>query len=333
MARVLSGIKPTGGLTLGNYIGALRNFSSYQDANDLYIFIADLHALTLPIDPDYLRQNIYDLVAFYLAAGLDPKKCILFRQSDIAEVGMLNSILINYIYMGELSRMTQYKAKVQELNGKEIGCGLFAYPVLMAADLFMYDTEICPVGEDQVQHVELARDIAKRFNAHYAKNGEEILKTPKAQIGKVGKRIMSLQDPLKKMSKSDERGSKGVIYLKDDPKAIAKKIMSAVTDMETVVRYDPELKPGVSNLLTIYSAVKDLTIEEAESHFNGVNYGTFKKEVADAVLEELVPFQERFYAYRNDMSMLNQLLEDGALKARKIASEVLTRVKTCVGLL
>lgn len=333
MARVLSGIKPTGGLTLGNYIGALRNFSSYQDANDLYIFIADLHALTLPIDPDYLRQNIYDLVAFYLAAGLDPKKCILFRQSDIAEVGMLNSILINYIYMGELSRMTQYKAKVQELNGKEIGCGLFAYPVLMAADLFMYDTEICPVGEDQVQHVELARDIAKRFNAHYAKNGEEILKTPKAQIGKVGKRIMSLQDPLKKMSKSDERGSKGVIYLKDDPKAIAKKIMSAVTDMETVVRYDPELKPGVSNLLTIYSAVKDLTIEEAESHFNGVNYGTFKKEVADAVLEELVPFQERFYAYRNDMSMLNQLLEDGALKARKVASEVLTRVKTCVGLL
>lgn len=333
MARVLSGIKPTGGLTLGNYIGALRNFSSYQEANDLYIFIADLHALTLPIDPDYLRQNIYDLVAFYLAAGLDPKKCILFRQSDIAEVGMLNSILINYIYMGELSRMTQYKAKVQELNGKEIGCGLFAYPVLMAADLFMYDTEICPVGEDQVQHVELARDIAKRFNAHYAKNGEEILKTPKAQIGKVGKRIMSLQDPLKKMSKSDERGSKGVIYLKDDPKAIAKKIMSAVTDMETVVRYDPELKPGVSNLLTIYSAVKDLTIEEAESHFNGVNYGTFKKEVADAVLEELVPFQERFYAYRNDMSMLNQLLEDGALKARKVASEVLTRVKTCVGLL
>lgn len=333
MARVLSGIKPTGGLTLGNYIGALRNFSSYQDANDLYIFIADLHALTLPIDPDYLRQNIYDLVAFYLAAGLDPKKCILFRQSDIAEVGMLNSILINYIYMGELSRMTQYKAKVQELNGKEIGCGLFAYPVLMAADLFMYDTEICPVGEDQVQHVELARDIAKRFNAHYVKNGEEILKTPKAQIGKVGKRIMSLQDPLKKMSKSDERGSKGVIYLKDDPKAIAKKIMSAVTDMETVVRYDPELKPGVSNLLTIYSAVKDLTIEEAESHFNGVNYGTFKKEVADAVLEELVPFQERFYAYRNDMSMLNQLLEDGALKARKVASEVLTRVKTCVGLL
>lgn len=333
MARVLSGIKPTGGLTLGNYIGALRNFSSYQDANDLYIFIADLHALTLPIDPDYLRQNIYDLVAFYLAAGLDPKKCILFRQSDIAEVGMLNSILINYIYMGELSRMTQYKAKVQELNGKEIGCGLFAYPVLMAADLFMYDTEICPVGEDQVQHVELARDIAKRFNSHYAKNGEEILKTPKAQIGKVGKRIMSLQDPLKKMSKSDERGSKGVIYLKDDPKAIAKKIMSAVTDMETVVRYDPELKPGVSNLLTIYSAVKDLTIEEAESHFNGVNYGAFKKEVADAVLEELVPFQERFYAYRNDMSMLNQLLEDGALKARKVASEVLTRVKTCVGLL
>lgn len=333
MARVLSGIKPTGGLTLGNYIGALRNFSSYQDANDLYIFIADLHALTLPIDPNYLRQNIYDLVAFYLAAGLDPKKCILFRQSDIAEVGMLNSILINYIYMGELSRMTQYKAKVQELNGKEIGCGLFAYPVLMAADLFMYDTEICPVGEDQVQHVELARDIAKRFNSHYAKNGEEILKTPKAQIGKVGKRIMSLQDPLKKMSKSDERGSKGVIYLKDDPKAIAKKIMSAVTDMETVVRYDPELKPGVSNLLTIYSAVKDLTIEEAESHFNGVNYGTFKKEVAEAVLEELVPFQERFYVYRNDMSMLNQLLEDGALKARKVASEVLTRVKTCVGLL
>lgn len=333
MAKVLSGIKPTGGLTLGNYIGALKNFPSYQDANDLYIFIADLHALTLPIDPAFLRESIYDVASFYLAAGLNPMKCILFRQSDIPEVGMLNSILINYIYMGELSRMTQYKAKVQELSGKEIGCGIFSYPVLMAADLFMYDTEICPVGEDQVQHVELARDIAKRFNAIYAKGEEEILRTPKAQISKVGKRIMSLQDPTKKMSKSDERGSKGVIYLKDEPRAIAKKIMAAVTDSDMSVRYDPETKPGVSNLLTIYSAVKDISIEEAELHFKEANYGTFKKEVADAVLEVLVPFQERFKTYRNDMDKLNEILNDGAKKAREVANEVLTRVKTCVGLL
>lgn len=329
MARVLSGVKPTGSLTLGNYIGAIKNFPKFQDENEVFMFIADLHALTLPIDPNYLRSNTYDLIAFYLAAGLNPEKCILFRQSDIMEVGILNSILINYIYMGELSRMTQYKSKVAALNAKEIGCGLFSYPVLMAADLFLYDTEICPVGEDQVQHVELARDIAKRFNARYHK---EILSMPKVEITKVGKRIMSLSDPMRKMSKSEKDGGKGEIYLKDDDKSTYKKIMSAVTDSGAEVRYDIENKPGISNLLTIYAALKEISIEEAEKLFAQSNYGAFKKAVALTVSEELTPFREKYAYYRSDISKLNMILEQGAVKARVIASNVLKRVKETVGL-
>ena len=167
MSRVLSGVKPSGKMTLGNYIGSFRNFSSFQDENETYIFVADVHALTKPIDANVLRSTTYDILSFYLASGLDPEKCVIFKQSDILEVAMLNAILVNYIYMGELSRMIQYKEHVQKNNGKEIGCGIFTYPVLMAADLFMYDTEICPVGEDQRQHVELAHDIARRFNSRY----------------------------------------------------------------------------------------------------------------------------------------------------------------------
>ena len=219
MARVLSGVKPTGKMTLGNYIGSFRNFASYQDENETYIFIADLHALTKPIDPQDLRNNTYDILSFYLAAGLDPGKCCLFKQSDIAEVALLNSIIINYIYMGELSRMTQYKDFVNKNAGKEVGVGLFAYPVLMAADLFMYDTELCPVGEDQRQHVELAHDIARRINNRYKEN---ILSMPKAITPKVGKRIMNLSDPTQKMSKS-VKDPKGEIYLADDMKTVRNK--------------------------------------------------------------------------------------------------------------
>jgi len=329
MARVLSGVKPTGKMTLGNYIGSFRNFASYQDENETYIFIADLHALTKPIDPQDLRNNTYDILSFYLAAGLDPGKCCLFKQSDIAEVALLNSIIINYIYMGELSRMTQYKDFVNKNAGKEVGVGLFAYPVLMAADLFMYDTELCPVGEDQRQHVELAHDIARRINNRYKEN---ILSMPKAITPKVGKRIMNLSDPTQKMSKS-VKDPKGEIYLADDMETVRKKFMSAKTDTGCEVKYDVENKPGISNLLQIYAAIKEISIEDAEKEFVGCNYGTFKGKVADAVIAELEPFQQRYLSYRQNEELLNEIFAKGAAKAKIIATEVLERVKKAVGLI
>lgn len=329
MARVLSGVKPTGKMTLGNYIGSFRNFASYQDENETYIFIADLHALTKPIDPQDLRNNTYDILSFYLAAGLDPEKCCLFKQSDIVEVALLNSIIINYIYMGELSRMTQYKDFVNKNAGKEVGVGLFAYPVLMAADLFMYDTELCPVGEDQRQHVELAHDIARRINNRYKEN---ILSMPKAITPKVGKRIMNLSDPTQKMSKS-VKDPKGEIYLADDMKTVRKKFMSAKTDTGCEVKYDVENKPGISNLLQIYAAIKEISIEDAEKEFVGCNYGTFKGKVADAVIAELEPFQQRYLSYRQNEELLNEIFAKGAAKAKVIATEVLERVKKAVGLI
>lgn len=329
MARVLSGVKPTGKMTLGNYIGSFRNFASYQDENETYIFIADLHALTKPIDPQDLRNNTYDILSFYLAAGLDPEKCCLFKQSDIAEVALLNSIIINYIYMGELSRMTQYKDFVNKNAGKEVGVGLFAYPVLMAADLFMYDTELCPVGEDQRQHVELAHDIARRINNRYKEN---ILSMPKAITPKVGKRIMNLSDPTQKMSKS-VKDPKGEIYLADDMKTVRKKFMSAKTDTGCEVKYDVENKPGISNLLQIYAAIKEISIEDAEKEFVGCNYGTFKGKVADAVIAELEPFQQRYLSYRQNEELLNEIFAKGAAKAKIIATEVLERVKKAIGLI
>lgn len=329
MARVLSGVKPTGKMTLGNYIGSFRNFASYQDENETYIFIADLHALTKPIDPQDLRNNTYDILSFYLAAGLDSEKCCLFKQSDIAEVALLNSIIINYIYMGELSRMTQYKDFVNKNAGKEVGVGLFAYPVLMAADLFMYDTELCPVGEDQRQHVELAHDIARRINNRYKEN---ILSMPKAITPKVGKRIMNLSDPTQKMSKS-VKDPKGEIYLADDMKTVRKKFMSAKTDTGCEVKYDVENKPGISNLLQIYAAIKEISIEDAEKEFVGCNYGTFKGKVADAVIAELEPFQQRYLSYRQNEELLNEIFAKGAAKAKIIATEVLERVKKAVGLI
>lgn len=329
MARVLSGVKPTGKMTLGNYIGSFRNFASYQDENETYIFIADLHALTKPIDPQDLRNNTYDILSFYLAAGLDPEKCCLFKQSDIAEVALLNSIIINYIYMGELSRMTQYKDFVNKNAGKEVGVGLFAYPVLMAADLFMYDTELCPVGEDQRQHVELAHDIARRINNRYKEN---ILSMPKAITPKVGKRIMNLSDPTQKMSKS-VKDPKGEIYLADDMKTVRKKFMSAKTDTGCEVKYDVENKPGISNLLQIYAAIKEISIKDAEKEFVGCNYGTFKGKVADAVIAELEPFQQRYLSYRQNEELLNEIFAKGAAKAKIIATEVLERVKKAVGLI
>ena len=323
--RILTGIKPTGQLTLGNYIAVLKNLKQQMDRGECFIFIADLHALTLPIEPEVLKQNSIDLAAFYLAAGLDPDRSALFLQSSVSAHAELNAILQNYLYMGELSRMTQFKDKSSKMKESAIGLGLFAYPVLMASDIVLYDATIVPVGEDQVQHVELTRDLVNRFNNRYG----DILTMPKAELRKVGKRIMSLSDPLVKMSKSDPKGD---IFLKDEPAVIRKKIMSAVTDSGSEVKYDPENKPGISNLLTIYSAMKDISIEEAEERFKESRYGEFKKAVADAVIEELEPFQNRYKEIISSKSY-EKALADGAEKARQVANQTLKRVQKAIGLL
>ena len=323
--RILTGIKPTGQLTLGNYIAVLKNLKNQMDRGECFIFIADLHALTLPIEPEVLRQNSIDLAAFYLAAGLDPNRSALFLQSSVSAHAELNAILQNYLYMGELSRMTQFKDKASKMKESAIGLGLFAYPVLMAADIVLYDATIVPVGEDQVQHVEITRDLVNRMNNRYG----NILTMPKAELRKVGKRIMSLSDPTVKMSKSDPKGD---IFLKDDLAVIRKKIMAAVTDSGNEVKFDEENKPGISNLLTIYSAIKDISIEEAEERFKDSRYGEFKKAVADAVIEELEPFQARYREILANKSY-EKVLEEGAEKARKIANQTLKRVQKAVGLL
>lgn len=323
--RILSGIKPTGNLTLGNYIGALKHFKDFQDSGEVFIFIADLHALTLPIDPEFLRENTKDVASFYLASGLDPKKTTIFLQSSVSEHAELNAILQNYLYMGELSRMTQFKDKSAKLKQSAIGLGLFAYPVLMASDIVLYDADVVPVGEDQIQHVELTRDLVKRFNARYG----EVLVEPKYQMNKVGARIMSLTDPSVKMSKSDPKGD---IFLKDDLSLIKKKIMSAKTDSGSEVKFDKENKPGISNLLTIYASMKGKSVEEAEAEFASARYGDFKKVVAEAVIDEIGPFQERYRRIRESGEYLS-VLREGAQKAKQIAHQTLKRVQKAVGLL
>ncbi len=323
--RILTGIKPTGQLTLGNYIGVLRDLPKMMDKGECIFFIADLHALTLPIDPEVLRQNSIDLASFYLAAGLDPEKVTLFLQSSVSAHAELNAIMQNYLYMGELSRMTQFKDKSAKMKESAIGLGLFAYPVLMASDIILYDSDVVPVGEDQIQHIELTRDLVNRFNNRYG----PVLKEPHYQVRKVGARIMSLSDPTTKMSKSDPKGD---IYLKDDMKTVRKKIMSAVTDSGSEVKYDPENKPGISNLLTIYAVLSDISIEEAEKRFVGYRYGDFKKAVADVVVAELEPFQQK-YQQIIDNKEYEKALQIGAKKAEAMARPVLNRVKKAVGLL
>lgn len=323
--RILTGIKPTGQLTLGNYIGVLKHLPKEVDRGECFYFIADLHALTLPIDPEVLRQNSIDLACFYMAAGLDTSKVTLFLQSSVSAHAEMNAIMQNYLYMGELSRMTQFKDKSSKMKESAIGLGLFAYPVLMASDIILYDASIVPVGEDQKQHVELTRDLVNRFNNRYG----DILTMPKPEMRKVGARIMSLSDPSKKMSKSDPKGD---IFLKDDLAVIRKKIMSAVTDSGSEVKYDIENKPGISNLLTIYASLKDISIEEAEKEFVGYRYGDFKKAVADVVVNELDAFQKKYREILESKAYEKVLLE-GAKKANEVASKTLNRVKKAVGLL
>ncbi|WNN44656.1 MULTISPECIES: tryptophan--tRNA ligase [Winslowiella] len=324
---VFSGAQPSGELTIGNYMGALRQWVQMQDDFHCIYCIVDLHAITVRQDPVALRKATLDTLALYLACGIDPSKSTIFVQSHVPEHTQLSWILNCYTYFGELSRMTQFKDKSARYE-ENINAGLFDYPVLMAADILLYQTNQVPVGEDQKQHLELSRDIASRFNALYG----DVFKVPEPFIPKSGARVMSLLDPTRKMSKSDDNRN-NVIGLLEDPKSVVKKIKRAVTDSEEppVVRYDVKEKAGVSNLLDILSAVSGKTIPELEQEFEGKMYGHLKGAVADAVSGMLTELQERYYSFRNDEAYLNQVMRDGASKARAHAQETLKKVYEAVG--
>ena len=323
MERLLSGIKPTGDLTIGNYIGALKNFSNMQKDYETFIFVADLHALTIQNNPIELKNKIKNILGIYLACGLDPKYTTLFIQSENMYHANLGWIFECNTYMGEASRMTQYKEKKKE--NENVSVGLFTYPMLMAADILIYDADVVPVGIDQKQHVELARNIAERFNNRYG----DTFKVPEPVINKEGAKIYDLQNPTKKMSKSDDN-DKGVILLLEDPEIARKKIMSAVTDSDMEVRYNPENKPGISNLLVIYSSLKDISISDAEKEFNGKNYGEFKRSVADCVVDFLTDLQAK-YKKIMDSDMIDKILDESNEKVRKIAEEKVRIVFDKVG--
>ncbi len=325
MKRMLSGIKPTGQLTLGNYIGALKNFVKYQDDYEMFAFIANLHCITIYNDPQELKKNLKDSVALYLACGLDPQKATIFLQTDVLEHAQLGFIMACNTYMGELNRMTQYKDKVAK-NETGLTAGIFVYPTLMSADILIYDADYVPVGDDQKQHVELARDTAMRFNNRYG----ETFKIPEPLIQKVGARIMSLSDPTKKMSKSDE-SNKGCIYLLDELNVARKKIMSAVTDDFAVVKFDPVNQPGISNLLQIHSCLSNEPIDAIVDRFEGQGYGDFKKEVAEIVCTELQKIQTK-YKEIVVSGMIEKILEDGANKARCLANKKLNKVQRKIGI-
>ncbi|MFO0764736.1 MAG: tryptophan--tRNA ligase [Patescibacteria group bacterium] len=330
---LFSGVKPTSIPTLGNYIGALKQWTKLQHEYPSIFCIVDSHAITVPQDPKELRRLTMDIAATYLAVGLDPKRTTMFIQSEVSEHAELAWILSCSTRMGELSRMTQFKDKSQKEGADGAGVGLFTYPVLMAADILLYDTTVVPVGEDQVQHVELTRDIAQRFNSTYDADAfyEQTFVLPKVLIQEHGARIMSLQDPLKKMSKSDE-SKIGTILLDDDAETITKKIMKAVTDADSLVKYDPETKPAISNLMVIHHHMTGKTMDEIETEFAGKGYGDFKKAVAEGVVNHLAPITKRIHELRADPSELNKILDEGAAKAREIAKAKLDQVKKKVGL-
>lgn len=324
MKRMLSGIKPTGRLHLGNYIGAISQFVKYQDEYEMYIFIANQHAITVPTDPKALRQNTKDLIALYLAAGLDPEKCTLFLQSDVDAHVKLGWVFTCLTYMGELQRMTQYKDKTAK-GETGITDGLFTYPCLMAADILLYDADYVPVGQDQKQHVELTRHLAERFNNRYS----ETFVVPQPLETKVGKKIFSLQDPTKKMSKS-ETDAKGTIDLLDDPAVARKKIMSAVTDSVGIIQYDPESQPGLANLLTIQSVLANEPIEDIVKRYEGKGYGELKKEIGQTVFDFLTDLQAK-YKKIIESNVIDQILEEGAKKASYVANKKIRKVYKKIG--
>ncbi len=324
---ILSGIQSTGKLTLGNYLGAINNWVQMQEEYDCYYMIANLHTLTVRNTPEELRENTLKILATYIAAGLDPEKNTLFIQSQVNEHAELGWILDCYTYMGELSRMTQFKDKSKK-HADNINAGLFTYPALMAADILLYKANLVPVGDDQRQHLEITRDIAERFNKLYG----DTFVIPEAYVKKESARIMGLQDPLSKMSKSSSNPN-DVIFIEDEPEVIIKKFKKAVTDSENKVKFDPENKPGVSNLMQIYSAITNKKMEDIEKEFEGRGYGDFKMAVANSVVEILKPIQEKYKELLNNKKYLKEIDEKGAENAKKLATKTLREVKDKIGII
>lgn len=321
---ILSGIAPSGQLTLGNYLGALRNWVAMQDSYDCYYVLVDLHAITVRQDPATFAERCLDFIALYLACGIDPARSAIFIQSHVPQHAELSWVLNCYTQMGELNRMTQFKDKSARHN-ENINAGLFGYPVLMAADILLYQATAVPVGDDQKQHLELTRDVAQRFNGLYG----DTFVVPEPYIPTVGARVMSLQDPTKKMSKSDTTET-NVINLLDEPKRITRKIKRAVTDSDNEIRFGDD-KPGVSNLLSIASAISDTSVDDLVAKYAGLGYGALKGDVADLVVEFLEPVQQEYARVRNDRGELDRILAQGADKARDKAAATLQRVYNVLG--
>ena len=324
MKRVFSGVQPTGNIHIGNYLGALKQFVELQEDHDCIYCIVDLHSITLPQDPKVLKENILNVAALYLAVGLDPKKSIIFIQSMVPGHAELSWVLMCNSYTGELSRMTQFKQKSKD--SESAPTGLFTYPILMAADILLYDTDVVPVGNDQKQHIEITRDLAERVNNKYGKT----FVVPDGRFLKEGARIMSLDDPSSKMSKSAENIHSRISLL-DDANKIKKSIMRATTDSEGSVRFDMENKPGISNLLNIYSAFSGMGVAEIEKKYAGCGYGEFKKDLVDVTTEAILPIQQRYGEIRKSQELVD-ILKDGAEKANAISERTLKRVKEKFGL-
>ena len=322
--RIFSGAQPTGNVHLGNYLGALRNWVALQAEYESFFCIVNLHAITVAQDPKVLAEKTRELARIYLAVGIDPEISTVFVQSDVPQHTELTWLLNCVTRMSELERMTQFKDKARK-QGENVGVGYFDYPVLMAADILLYQTDLVPVGEDQKQHLELTRDVAIRFNRDYG----ELFRVPEPFIPKVGARIMSLADPAKKMSKSDEESESGCIMLLDDADAVRRKFKRAVTDSGTEIRFDLS-RPAITNLLTIYHLLTDKSKEETEEHFSGHGYAKLKDELAEVTIEFLRPFQERVRGI--DDGKLDQILERGAARAEEIAAATLTKAKVSMGL-
>ncbi|MCF4139992.1 tryptophan--tRNA ligase [Streptomyces sp. Tue 6430] len=327
--RVLSGIQPTAGsFHLGNYLGAVRQWVALQESHDAFYMVVDLHAITVPQDPAELTANTRLAAAQLLAAGLDPDRCTLFVQSHVPEHAQLAWVMNCLTGFGEASRMTQFKDKSARQGADRASVGLFTYPILQVADILLYQADEVPVGEDQRQHIELTRDLAERFNGRFG----ETFTVPKPYILKETGKIYDLQDPSIKMSKSAST-PKGLINLLDEPKATAKKVRSAVTDTDTVIRHDPENKPGVSNLLGIYSTLTGTSVPELERQYEGKLYGALKTDLADVVVDFVTPFRDRTRQYLDDPETLDSILAKGAEKARAVAAETLAQTYRKVGFL
>lgn len=323
MKRVFSGVQPTGNIHIGNYIGALRQFVELQNEMDCVYCIVDLHSITMPQDPEELRKTTLDVAALYLSVGLDPKKSIIFVQSTVKEHAELAWLLTCNSYTGELSRMTQFKDKSKDKESAPTG--LFTYPILMAADILLYDSDVVPVGNDQKQHIELTRDLALRFNNKYG----ETFVVPEYRGMKIGARIMSLDDPTSKMSKSNPNINSRISLL-DPPNLVKKSIMKSTTDSDNEIRFDEKNKAGISNLLTIYSIFSGLSIEELEKKYVGSGYGQFKKDIVEVVNDHIQPIQQRFNDIRHSNELI-EILKDGTERASEIAERTMKRVKEKIG--